>query len=263
MQAWRAGLARLLGGLARPLQAGTTALSAIAAGVQTRADLQASITRLWDDVADQDGGDASGWLAWESAFYEPQLEAGSRVLLVGCGGGRDLLPLLQRGHAAEGLDIAPRALEACRHRLASLGLAAPLHLGSIEDATLAARFDRVIFSWLCYGYIPGERARVAALANARAHLEPAGRVLVSYVRRDPPPSRLPARLAGLAARLTGSDWTPAYGDLLLLSRSRGGAGLHFEHHFAPEEIEAEARAAGLAVAEHTVGGHGRLVLRNA
>jgi SAM-dependent methyltransferase len=260
MDAWRAGLVRLLGGLARPLQAGTTALSAIAAGVQTRAQLQASIARLWDDIALQDTADASGWLAWESAFYEPQLEPASRVLLVGCGGGRDLLPLLQAGHAAEGLDIAPRALEACRQRLAGLGLAAPLHLGSIEDAKLAARFDRVIFSWLCYGYIPGEQARVAALANARAHLAARGRVLVSYARRDPQPSRLPARLGGLAARLSGSDWLPAYGDLLLLSRSKRGVGVHFEHHFAPEEVEAEARAAGLAVVEHEVGGHGRIVL---
>ena len=126
-----------------------------------------------------------------------------------------------------------------------------------------ARFDRVIFSWLCYGYIPGERARIAALANARAHLAPRGRVLVSYVHRHPPPSRLPARLAGLAARLAGSDWTPAYGDLLLLTRARRGVGMHFEHHFAPEEIVAEARAAGLHVAEHAVAGHGRLVLRDA
>jgi SAM-dependent methyltransferase len=263
MQAWRAGLVWLLGGLARPLQAGTTALAAVAAGVQRRADLQTSIARLWDDVADQDGGDTPGWLAWESAFYGPQLEPDSRVLLVGCGAGRDLLPLLTAGHAAEGLDIAPRALAACRQRLARLDLAAPLHLGSIEDARLAGRFDRVIFSWLCYGYIPGERARIAALANARAHLAPRGRVLVSYVRRHPPPSRLPARLAGLAARLARSGWTPAYGDLLLLTRTHAGVGVHFEHHFAPDEIEAEARAAGLQVVEHAVGDHGRIVLRDA
>jgi SAM-dependent methyltransferase len=263
MQAWRAGLLSLLGGLARPLQAGTTALTAVAAGVQRRADLQASLARLWDDVGGQDGGDETGWLAWERAFYEPQLEPRSRVLLVGCGAGRDLLPLLAAGHAAEGLDIAPRALAACRERLARLGLAAPLHLGAIEDLSLDARFDRVIFSWLVYGYVPGERARIDALAKARAHLAPRGRVLVSYVRRQPPPSRLPARLAGLAARLARSGWTPAYGDLLLLTRTQGGVGLHFEHHFAPDEMEAEARAAGLQVVEHAVGEHGRIVLGGA
>jgi hypothetical protein len=88
-------------------------------------------------------------------------------------------------------------------------------------------------------------------------------VLVSYVRRHPPPSRLPARLAGLAARLARSGWTPAYGDLLLLTRTHGGVGVHFEHHFAPDEIEAESRAARLQVVEHAVGDHGRIVLRDA
>lgn len=263
MHAWRGNLVRLLGGLARPLQAGATGLSSLAAGLLTRADLEAAIARLWDDLGGQDSGDAPGWLEWESAFYRPQLEPGARVLLVGCGSGRDLVPLLQAGHAAEGVDLAPRAIEACRRRLARMGLEAPLHVGSIENARFASRFDVAIFSWLCYGYIPESRARVKALANLRAHLAEAGRVLISYVRREPPPSRLPARLARLAARLARSGWTPEYGDLLLVTRERAGVAVHLEHHFAPEEIEAEARAAGFAVAEHVVAGHGKLVLRSA
>jgi SAM-dependent methyltransferase len=263
MDAWRAGLVGLLGGLARPFQATATALSSLAAGLLARADLDAAITRLWDDVAGQESGEAPGWLAWESAFYRPRLEPGARVLLVGCGSGRDLVPLLEAGHAAEGVDIAPRALEAGRRRLERLGLRGELHLGSIDTLRLASRFDLAIFSWLCYGYIPESRRRVGALANLRSHLEPGGRVLISYVRRDPEPARLPARLARLAARLAGSGWRPEHGDLLLLTRARGGVGLHYEHHFAPEEIEAEARAAGLAVDEHAAAGHGQLVLRNA
>jgi hypothetical protein len=127
---------------------------------------------------------------------------------------------------------------------------------------LAARFDLAIFSWLCFGYLPESNARVAALANVRSHLAPQGRVLVSYVRRDSRPSRLPTWLAGLCARLARSGWRPEYGDLLVVSRARSGTRVHFEHHFAPEEIEAEARAAGLAVAEHAVAGAGLLVLRN-
>jgi SAM-dependent methyltransferase len=261
MHAWRTGLVRLLGGLARPLQAGATVLSAVAVGILTREDLETSIARLWDDIGQHDSGDEPGWLAWESAFYRPLLEPGARVLLIGCGGGRDLVPLLQAGCAAEGVDIAPRALEACRGRLALLGLEAPLHLGSIETCRFASRFDRVIFSWLCYGYIPEAKARIAALVNVRAHLAPGGRVLVSYVRSERPAARLPVRLARLGARLARSGWRPEYGDLLLVTRLRGRIAVHLEHHFAAEEIEAEARAAGLAVAEHVVAGHGRLVLK--
>jgi hypothetical protein len=118
----------------------------------------------------------------------------------------------------------------------------------------------VIFSWLCYGYIPEARARIQALRNARRHLADGGKALVSYVPRQPPPARLPTRLARLAARWLRSGWSPEYGDLLLLSRRRGRLAVHHEHHFAPEEIEHEAREAGFAIAEHVVAGHGKLVL---
>jgi SAM-dependent methyltransferase len=260
MNPWRAALVRLLCGAARPLQAAATALSYLAAGTLTRRDLDQAIARLWDDLGQDASGDAAGLLAWESAFYLPNLKAGDRVLLVGCGTGRDLIPLLERGHPAEGLDLAPRAIEACRSRLLRLRLSAPLHVGSIETATLESRFDVVIFSWLCYGYIPEARARIHALRNAGRHLVGGGRALISYVLREPPPARLPARLALLTTRLLGSGWRPQYGDLLLVSRRRGGLAVHHEHHFAPDEIEHEAREAGFSIAEHVVAGHGKLVL---
>jgi SAM-dependent methyltransferase len=259
MDAWRAALVRLLGGASRPLHGAATALSSLAAGTLTRADLDAAIARLWDELGQDDEGEA-GLLAWESAFYLSHLQAGERVLLVGCGTGRDLVALLRRGHAVEGLDLAPRAVDAGRRRLARLGLRAPLHVGSIEHAALESRFDAVVFSWLCYGYVPEARSRVAALRNARRHLAKGGRVLISYVPRDPRAGRAAARLARLAARLGRSGWSPEHGDLLLLSRRGGGLAVHYEHHFSAEEIEREAREADLAVAAHDVAGHGRLVL---
>jgi SAM-dependent methyltransferase len=260
MPAWRAALIRLLCGLARPLRAGATVCSYLAAGVLTRHDLHAALTRLWDDLGQDDTGDAPGLLVWESAFYLPRLKRGDRVLLVGCGSGRDLVPLLERGHPAEGLDLAPRAIEACRERLARLGRSAPLHVGSIESAAFASRFDVVIFSWLCYGYIPESPTRIRALRTVREHLAPGGRVLISYVRREPPPARLPPRLARSSARLCGSHWTPEYGDLLLVTSEAGGLTVHHEHHFAPEDVEREAREAGLTITEHVVAGHGKIVL---
>src|SRR5262245_10690260 len=147
MDAWRAGLVRLLGSLARPLQAGATVASAVAASALSREGLHAAIAQVWDDAEDQATAADAGWLGWGSAFYRPRLEPGARVLLVGCGSGRDLIPLLQAGHAAEGVDIAPRALEAARQRLARLGRDVPLHLGSIDSVRLASRFDMTIFSW--------------------------------------------------------------------------------------------------------------------
>ena len=263
MDSWRSGFVRVLAGAGRPLQAAATGLSYLAAGTLTRRELDEAITRLWDELGHDEGAVPDGLHAWESDFYLPRLRPGERVLLVGCGTGRDLAALLRLGHDAEGLDLAPLAVEACRRRLARLGLEARLHVGSIETAAVEARFDVVVFSWLCYGYIHGSRSRVAALRNARRLLTSDGRVLASYVEREAPPGRAAIRLARAAARLSRAGWTPEYGDLLLLSRRRGRLAVHYEHHFAARELEDEAREAGLATLEHGVAGHGRIVLTSA
>lgn len=260
MVPWRAWLVRILSGAGRPFQAAATGLSYLAAGTLTRADLDDGIARLWDELGHDEGSAPEGLLAWESDFYLPRLKTGDRVLLVGCGTGRDLAALLRRGHDAAGLDLAPLAIAACRRRLARLCLEAPLYVGSIENAVIEARFDAVVFSWLCYGYIPEARSRVAALGNACRLLASGGRVLVSYVPREPPPGRAAIRLARLAAGLSRAGWSPEYGDLLLLSRRAGRPAVHYEHHFEAHEIEDEARKAGLATVEHDVAGHGRVVL---
>ena len=60
------------------------------------------------------------------------LGRGSRVLDLGCGGGRHLVVLAAAGHHAVGLDLAPRGLEISRDRLASLDLSSELILGDFR-----------------------------------------------------------------------------------------------------------------------------------
>jgi SAM-dependent methyltransferase len=256
----RGALVRLFCRLARGLQAGGALASVLAAAALPRKEREEALARRWSDLGADQAAEPAGLLAWEATFYLPRLRPVDRILLVGCGSGRDLVPLLERGHVVDGLDVARSAVEAGRRLLAGLGLQAALHLGSIEDATLDSRYDVVVFSWLCYGFIPGAPARVRALGNARRHLADGGRVLVSYARREGPAS-LASRLGGLACRLLGTDFTPEPGDLLVVSDLPDGFRLHHERSFTGEEVEREARAAGLAVAEHHRAGRGLLVLR--
>jgi hypothetical protein len=90
------------------------------------------------------------------------------------------------------------------------------------------------------------------------HLTEGGRVLITYVLAQPPPRRAPWRLARLAAQLSRADWRPEYGDVFIARPDTGC--IHFEHQFAPAEIEAEARAAGLEVTLHEQGSDGNLAL---
>ena len=234
----------------------------LAAGTLRHADLRANAEREWNEYARDRWSAETGLLAWEKDFYLKQLSPGSRVLLVGCGGGRDLIGLIGAGYRADGLDIALAALARCRENLVQRGLAAALFEGTLEETARqrAERFDAVVFSWLSYGYVLESRRREATLRAAAALLKPGGRILLTYVPRSSEPSRWPSRAARAMALLSRSDWRPEHGDVLEISRPGGAICYHVEHRFAPEEVLSEAEASGLAVAFHEVGEAGRVVL---
>lgn len=258
MRRW---LVACLVALARTLDRGVTVATFAAAGLLRFETLGRHMAENWRHFgATQAEPDvAAGLFNWERQFYGPFLAAGHRVLVVGCGSGRDLLALLEQGCRAEGLEPVAACADMARARLAARGLVAPVHTADIATARLTGRYDVVIFSWLCYSYIPQRARRVAVLRTVRAHLAPEGRVLVSYVLAQPAPRRAPWRLARLAAQLSRADWRPEYGDVFIARPDTGC--IHFEHRFAPAEIEAEARAAGLAVSRHEQGSDGNLALR--
>lgn len=231
-----------------------------AAGAARLADLRADLEREWDGPAAGSESDiASGLMPWEREFYPAFLKPDDRILLIGCGTGRDLLGLLELGYRAEGLDLAPWCTARARAILQSRGFEAPVHTGAIETVDTPGTFDTFIFSWYSYCYIPESATRIRTLTKLRDHLNPDGRILVSYVPVPRPPRRLPIGLARLVGRLTRSDWRLEYGDVVRL----GGPGRvfeHYEHRFTPDGLEAEVRAAGLRVAFHEPGEIGRIVL---
>ncbi len=107
------------------------------------ADLRAAIQREWEDAgaSQSDNYITSGLMNWERDFYPRFLIPGDRVLVVGCGTGRDLLALLQFGYRAEGLDVGPRCTATARRFLQKGGFNTPVYTGAIETFELPGRFD--------------------------------------------------------------------------------------------------------------------------
>ncbi len=233
-------------------------LTHVAAGTLSVADLRATIADGWEHFGGREDDTLSGLTPWEQACYDRFLRPGERILLVGCGTGRDLVALLRQGHHVVGVDPAARAIVVARQTLDRLGLAAELHTAGIETVALSGTFDAVVFSWFCYGYIPQSRSRREVLGKVAAHLRPGGRIIVSYCP-SPAHGRLPIALTQLAGRLTRSDWRAERGDRIWISAPRRRT-LHFQHEFVEGELDAEAEAAGLRVAFHARNAEGLAVL---
>lgn len=243
----------------RTLERAATLWFYAAAGAVRLADLRAAIEREWDQSASEEGYTASGLMIWERDFYPRFLKPDDRVLVIGCGTGRDLLGLLQLGYRAEGLDVAPRCTAAAAELLRQRGFEGPVYTGAIETIALPGRFDAFIFAWFCYSYIPQSESRIGVLQKLRDCLNPGGRILVSYAPAKTLPRRLPIRLTQLVASLSRSDWRPEYGDFVQVA-NRGRYIVHYEHQFTREALEGEARAAGLTVAFHERADQGTAVL---
>jgi SAM-dependent methyltransferase len=259
MTARRAAFA-LLYAAGRTLDVGGALVHYLAAGTLSLADLRAAVADRWrafGEVESERYRD-SGLMDWERRLYLSALKPGERVLVVGCGTGRDVIALLRAGFRVDGIDIAPACVDLARRAVASRGLTAWLAAGTLEGVVLPDRYDAVIFSWYCYSYIPGTLDRVRTLRCARAALADGGRILISYVTSDGSRRGRLIALTRAVARLTRSDWRPEPGDVVLLSAR--GSRVHYEHRFAGDELEAEARTAGLRVTGHELTEDGLAVL---
>jgi SAM-dependent methyltransferase len=245
---------------ARTVERAANFLFYAAAGSARLADVRAAIQREWDgQAADSDAYIASGLMPWEREFYLAFLKPDDRILLIGCGTGRDLLALRELGYRAEGLDVGPWCTARARAVLEARGLPTPVHTGAIETADVPGPFDVFLFSWFSYSYIPQSAARIDVLRKLRDHLIPGGRVLITYEPARTAPRRWPIRLARLVGRLSRSDWRLEYGDVVRLG-DPGRYFEHYEHRFTPDGLADEVRAAGLTVAFHEGGEIGRAVL---
>jgi SAM-dependent methyltransferase len=214
-----------------------------AAGLLRRDELQAASLDQYRkfnvSAVDVDAGLSPG----EEHFYGRFLRARERVLLVGCGTGRDLIALQVRGYDVTGLEPVAELVVLAKQHLARRGIVAPLEEGLIETAVLRGPYDAVIFSNGCYSLVQSSAARIAALRRVATHIAPGGRIIVSYHPRARQ-SRLGRWLTSTAVRLSRSDWQPESGDTF--SRDVYVRGLlRYLHAFAPGEFARECEAAGL------------------
>lgn len=107
-------------------------------------------------------------------------QQGRSVLELGCGSGRVLLPLVQIGLDAVGLESDPVLFAAGVEALNTMpegGLEDRLVLGDLRDFDLGRRFDWVIVPYNTYCLVSDADLK-ASLACVAAHLHPGGRVFI-------------------------------------------------------------------------------------
>jgi len=204
--------------------------------------LRAAGVSAWEQRQLPDAQVFAGWDPQEREMI-PFIAPGDRVLVAGCGTGRDLLALAAMGCPATGVDPVPGAIATARRIVREQRLDVPVHVGFFDEMSLEGEYDIVTFSGTCYGYIPERARRLAALRKAAALLTPSGRIFITYVRCHQHAWRRSVSVGRLAGRLWRADWRVEPGDVLTIDAETGAP--FYEHWFVPGELEGEVADAGL------------------
>jgi SAM-dependent methyltransferase len=118
-------------------------------------------------------------------FYaERATRAAGPVLELGCGTGRILVPLAQRGLDVTGLDLSPAMLERARASAERAGVRIPLVQGDMRTFELKQQFDLVFVGSNSLAHLSDLAALRAFFAAARDHLTPRGQLVFDVSNPD-------------------------------------------------------------------------------
>jgi SAM-dependent methyltransferase len=111
-------------------------------------------------------------------------EAGGPVLDLGCGTGRVLMPLLEAGVDADGVDLSTTMLDRLKAKVAKQGYRPRLLAADMRDFTLPRLYARVICAFNAFAHCENIEGQLATLRCCREHLAPGG-ALVLHISYPP------------------------------------------------------------------------------
>lgn len=107
-------------------------------------------------------------------FYYNLAKNAKSVLDIGCGTGRMLLPLLQKGINVDGLDNAPAMLKVARDKCEAYGYKPRLFEADMRDFDLENRYDLIIIPYHSLIYMLTDSDRLQVFNQCAKHLDTGG-----------------------------------------------------------------------------------------
>ena len=205
-------------------------------------DLNAVSIRFYQRSPSYNGPEHNlqGLFSWEKIMLDQFFQPGSRVLVAGAGGGRELIALHRAGYAADGFDCTPSLVETSRRLADDLQIPCTITLCPPNDVPPnLPLYDAAIVGWTVYTCIPGRAHRIAFLQKIRHCLPHEAPILVSVWGRSETTraDRWMQKLAERLRRLRGRPAEPVeLGDEIV--------SFGYHHCFDHRELEEELRAGG-------------------
>ena len=150
-------------------------------------------------------------------FYAGQAaNAGGPVLELGCGTGKLLVPIAQRGVDITGLDSAPAMLDRARTSAARAGVQVQLLEGDMRQLSLERKFALIFLGSNSLAHLSDLDSLKEFFAAVRGQLAPSGKLIFDVANPDVRTLALLADARRQHEPIAHSEW----GDLIVEERSR-------------------------------------------
>lgn len=184
--------------------------------------------------------------SWEVDVCNRYGLSSGRMLVLGCGWGREAIMLAERQVQVVGLDLHPGVLSIGSRVAAERKVPARFMRGDfLAPPCKPGSFECILLSGTMYSAIPGRETRQEWLNRVRGLCKPNGLIILSFqidTRADGRLDKLTGRLRAALVTLPGTNPSYQKGDVC-----QGG---HFFHLFHDEtELKAEFDGAGAHVKE--------------
>jgi 2-polyprenyl-3-methyl-5-hydroxy-6-metoxy-1,4-benzoquinol methylase len=180
-----------------------------------------------------------------------------RILVAGCGAGREAVALVREGFEVTGIDIVHSLVAKAKENAEKEGMAIDFEVRSVTEINYPEGcFDYVFLPAFVYTYIPGEGMRIETLKKIANVLKSGGIVALSAYNRRGIERGLNAWLKDICRRLGRAmirgDFSLEPGDVLVRKvspTSPPNPSRCFCHWGTIKEVSEEIRKAGLSLIE--------------
>ena len=213
-----------------------------------------SIYYYQSDMYRDENYNKRGLWDWEEKILDQYFQQCHNLLLVGAGGGREVLALCKRGYEVDGFECNANLLEFANNLIEQEGFASNLKLAPRDQCPDSQKeYDGLIVGWGAYTLIQGKEHRIEFLRQLHTQAKKNAPILISFFcysettgGRD---FKAIAKIGNVLKRLLGRECLEV-GDSLAPN---------YVHYFTEDEIANELLAGGFELKTYRKNQYGHAV----
>ena len=161
-------------------------LNAINKEYYTRTNRPLYTQRVNDPDYHSNEWNLGGLFSWEERALNRYFRGCKRLLLIGAGGGREVLALRRLGYHVDAFEPHPDLVFVANRLLRAEGYEPSVQLVSRDEGptNLGKEYDGIIIGWAAYAYVQERKRRIALLQELRGNTREQCPILLSFFHRD-------------------------------------------------------------------------------